>query len=901
MEVTQDSRRELVATLLKEAIDAAEGGEEEELNKLELAIEGAQKLGLHAELRVAGRRVLARWRKKNPRAQCAEAEVSRLSRQLSELRLCDALKQLFYALCVLPFKREHSFVAQFPREQEMCLKQLTRAISEAELAGVEVAVVEEARHSAERVQEQRKAERSANRKLESLLSSDCNQVKEILEQKKLKICGAEARRVLTDVADHLVRQAEKEQQQSWLMQELAAAGENGDAAQLRKLMTQASSLDLCVPPSVLALVDELEAGDSTRLDFTNLTSTSTVRSHVDVSEKLAAMQARQSKLLRRAIEKAEQYPDTRILDAAQKALAEAKQTRVPLDDIAVFERRLVEEGLHKLMSQVEEVTIGAVAENVLKDIVQVHQLARLVADGMRFGVDEDLLEDAEELHERSDELQAAFGRRIRDASDLERLHLAVDECKRVGLNVHTAERQVLRLKDLQVNRESTQAELMEASRGVGVAGRLRLETAVRAAKSAGVSAEQLRAASQKLQELREHEERCDVLAGEVQRSLPLLQKQPWRYQQLLEKARALKPWTSKLERLITDGKEILDKRPGECRASGKSAAELLGPLRDLLDAAETAGLQHESIKKGKEFLQHARREACQRSVAEHRLQLALNARDQGEIERSMRQVRALGQVGLTDHRPHRPHLRGEGDSAGLMEQASSVLQSLTETTWRDASAAISEAKHCGVTRTLIEQAKLKLRLKHRKRQEQEEACKSLQKILAKKEVPKQVLLAKITKVQRLQGIQANHDEQVQHTASLERALEEQKKDHMADLERAVKETFSSFVARNDQQMKHTAALESALEDHKVKHTAALEGALEEQRKGHEAALERTLKETFWLTQGLLGFLATIRLLQEHKLKHTAALASALEEQKKDHEAALERALKENHFLMPRSV
>ena len=54
---------------------------------------------------------------------------------------------------------------------------------------------------------------------------------------------------------------------------------------------------------------------------------------------------------------------------------------------------------------------------------------------------------------------------------------------------------------------------------MGVAGRLRLETAVRAAKSAGVSAEQLRAASQKLQELREHEERCDVLAGEVQRCL----------------------------------------------------------------------------------------------------------------------------------------------------------------------------------------------------------------------------------------------------------------------------------------------------------------------------------------------------------------------------------------------
>ena len=42
---------------------------------------------------------------------------------------------------------------------------------------------------------------------------------------------------------------------------------------------------------------------------------------------------------------------------------------------------------------------------------------------------------------------------------------------RLGLNVHTAERQCLRLKELQVNRESTQAELMEASRGVGVQAR----------------------------------------------------------------------------------------------------------------------------------------------------------------------------------------------------------------------------------------------------------------------------------------------------------------------------------------------------------------------------------------------------------------------------------------------
>ncbi|CAJ1366453.1 unnamed protein product, partial [Effrenium voratum] len=235
-------------------------------------------------------------------------------------------------------------------------------------------------------------------------------------------------------------------------------------------------------------------------------------------------------------------------------------------------------------------------------------------------------------------------------------------------------------------------------------GRLRLETAVRAAKSAGVSAEKLRAASQRLAELREHEQRCDVLAGEVQRALPVLQTQPWRYQQLLEAAAALKPWTSKLERLIAEGKEILDKREKdiarrrevrgqlllqlkkieEARAAGKSTHDLLVPLKDLLDKAESAGLQEESIQKGKLLLQNAKREACQRNVAEHRLQLALDARDHAEIERSMRQVRALGQVGLTEQSPRGTrHGRGllVGDresSAALMEQATSALRNLNE-------------------------------------------------------------------------------------------------------------------------------------------------------------------------------------------------------------------------------
>ncbi|CAJ1434113.1 unnamed protein product [Effrenium voratum] len=829
-EVTLDSRRELIGCILHAALEGAASGNEEDLEKLEQAIEGAQKLGAHAELRVRGRHVLSKWRRKNGRAERAEVEMARLSRQLSEISAqLRALPPDLAGHSTSTTCSEGAHEASVRQRQEATLKQLRRAISEAELAGVPLEAVADARDVAESVEEQRKVERSTAKKLEGLIAmQDASQLKEILLEQK-DLAGAETRQRLGEVAEHLIRQAEKEQQQSWLLQELAAAGEQSDAPRLRQLMIEASALDLAVPPSVRALLDELEVEERTQKAFT---STSTVKSRVDVSGKLAAMQARQSKLLRRAIEKAEQSPDGKLLDAAQKALAEAKQTRVPTDDIAAFERRLValenthrprlkvEEGLQKLMQQVEEVCIGAVSDSILKDIVQVHQLARLLADGQRFGADEGLLEEADELHERrhgvlqlrraaEDELRSALSRRCQTETDLERLQVAVEECKRLGLNVHTAERQCLRLKELQVNRESTQAELMEASRGVGVQGRLRLETAVRAAKSAGVSAEKLRAASQRLAELREHEQRCDVLAGEVQRALPVLQTQPWRYQQLLEAAAALKPWTSKLERLIAEGKEILDKREKdiarrrevrgqlllqlkkieEARAAGKSTHDLLVPLKDLLDKAESAGLQEESIQKGKLLLQNAKREACQRNVAEHRLQLALDARDHAEIERSMRQVRALGQVGLTEQSPRGTrHGRGllVGDresSAALMEQATSALRNLNEAaarrqaaaaalealntskgltgivpkeaeeegckSLRGARSAIQEAKQSGVASTLIEQAKLKLRRRRRDRQDQQEACSSLQKALSKKDVPKQVLLAKMTRVQRL--------------------------------------------------------------------------------------------------------------------------------------------------------
>lgn len=86
-----------------------------------------------------------------------------------------------------------------------------------------------------------------------------------------------------------MRQAEQEQQESWLLSELCCAGEQQDAPALRQLMTEASGLDLPVPPGVRALVDELEDGAR---PFAS-TMSSTTSSRGDVTERLAAMQGRQ--------------------------------------------------------------------------------------------------------------------------------------------------------------------------------------------------------------------------------------------------------------------------------------------------------------------------------------------------------------------------------------------------------------------------------------------------------------------------------------------------------------------------------------------------------------------------------------------------------------------------------
>lgn len=312
------------------------------------------------------------------------------------------------------------------------------------------------------------------------------------------------------------------------------------------------------------------------------------------------------------------------------------------------------------------------------------------------------------------------------------------------------------------------------------------------------------------------------MAGEVKRALPMLEKEPWRYQQLVEAAELLKPWTQQLDRLFKIGEDKLMKinednsrvrdaqsslssqikKIEERRAAGEPIYELLSPLENLLEKAKSSGVREEVIRQGQQHLRNAKRDGCQRSVAEHKLRLALNARDRLEIERSMRQVRALGLLGVPDQSAAKgvssaPNSarQEQTNSTRLMDMASSMLRNLgeasvrrqaaatslqqhissigpgsaqqvTPTTTGDASAsegttvwlkqaqdALQEAKQSGVSGTLIEQAKLVIRSKRRARQNQEDACKELQQVLSKKDVPPQVLKSKMCRVQRSQKME----------------------------------------------------------------------------------------------------------------------------------------------------
>jgi len=401
-----------------------------------------------------------------------------------------------------------------------------------------------------------------------------------------------------------------------------------------------------------------------------------------------------------------------------------------------------------------------------------------------------------------------------DDGKLEELHLAIDQASKCGIPTLHAERELLKLREIQVQREAAEAELREASKGQGAQGKARLAAAIQAAKTAGVSARRLRAANKRMENLEQHYEKCSLVAGNIRRRLPTIDQEPWRFQQIVESAQTLQPWTPELEKLVKVATEQLEKnialqtrqrevladlqailkRIAEGRALGQTCADGLKDdavlLAQVLPRAKEAKLREDILLEGEEQMRALKREGCQRTVAEHRLRLALNAKDFGEIERSLREVRALGgmiidntssSVAKVDQQEHKQTarlmdsahamLRHLGDMTKRRQAAETALlqtiaesdaapdivdsqaegamaQQGTEIWVREVMKIVDEAKQSGVAATLVEHAKMKIRQKRRERREQVQAIAALKKTLVKKNASTQELMRNMRKVER---------------------------------------------------------------------------------------------------------------------------------------------------------
>jgi len=402
-------------------------------------------------------------------------------------------------------------------------------------------------------------------------------------------------------------------------------------------------------------------------------------------------------------------------------------------------------------------------------------------------------------------------------------------CRGCGRAAMHAEREMKRLKDEQVRREAAEAELQEASKASGPHGRDRLAAAIQVAKTEAVPVRRLRVATDRHTELETHIKKCSLMAGNIRRID--LKEEPWRLQQLLDEAAVLQPWTPELQKIVQTSTQQIEKYRAERAKQSSMQAELqlafdkvmsshtsgqLGSseqkkLTDAIERAKVAGVKADVLRDAEKQLAELKRECSQRQVAEHRLRLAVNAKDLGEIGRAMREVKALDKHGLLEVPPPSAVASRSGaeqsQSARLMDVANSTMRHLSDAAsrknaaelallqhlssevsgapvpleWIDAGgvggsthgksskrgsaaatggkggwaddvrAALREARQSGVAPSLIEHVRMKAIQRRRTQDEQEQACKALQRSLAKRDVAPHELVQNIRRVQRFQG------------------------------------------------------------------------------------------------------------------------------------------------------
>jgi len=744
------------------------------------------------------------------------------------------------------------------RKAEMTLHQLRQAVAAAQGHKLTSDLLGQAIRVIQSIEQDQTHEDVHEHKLKQLLDlKDPEKIKAQLQlaRRRDEARGPKSQKIVSELQARVTKLTQREQHQQWLDAEIEAAIAHRDAYRLRQLTNQGRALELTVLPATTKLLHQLEqeqferevlgqpaasSSSSALVPTEALADSYAQRKRGSVNERLDVFVQRKKEAVEKVLDFVAYDPTLRKFEEAKQVISEAKATKVPPSIITEMEKRLTdledkfgprlhaEENLLQILRTSELVSYDMTEDEeedgpVLHDMAKIAVLRKAVNDARKMGVVEDLLDAGETLLFRSctfefQQREAAENLRqmlnnqqLSDDKQLEELHLAIDAASRCGLATLHAERELLRLREVQVNREAAEAELREARKGQGAQGKARLEAAIQAAKSAGVEASKLQAANSRMQELKEHYKKCSLVAGNIRRKLQTLEQEPWKFQQIVASAQSLQPWTTELDKLVRTATAQLDKcikgqaqqreveaelqallaRISEGRASGQTCADDTVQLAQVMVKAKEAKVRKEIFEEGEQQLKGLRREGCQRTVAEHRLRLALNAKDFGEIERSIREVRALEGLTAGNHSARGDQVH-QPQSARLMDSANSMLRHLgdmstrrqaaehalmlrindnednalhmhaavdgqansddahqgTEQWVRELMEIVHEAKQCGVAPSLIEHAKLKIRQKRREIREEEEAALALKKTLGKKDVSPQELLRSIRKVQR---------------------------------------------------------------------------------------------------------------------------------------------------------
>jgi hypothetical protein len=833
----EQSRKERLTVVLMSAMEMAEDeAREADLAALEKALNAAQSGGVLPHLRVKARKLLMEKRRKRDLAANAENVLRKTLEEASK-------------------------IVASGESNERFVERLKEQIAIASRHGLKKSIIEQAQLVLSDNENQKRKRQLTEQGLKELITSNDKEriedalflyARDFLEQDE------GARRI---VAQLEVRRAQLEQREARtkeLNTQIEAAKKEEDLQALCKLYDEAKKEGIKVSPSAIRTMHSLQAvaasmaSKTASQELDEEPSSLSLPSVRPKSEGSAAAQVtrkiyceKKQADVNQAVIKAEDDPHPKNVDFARKAVVDAKLERlVPENEIRQLERRLAilerTDGI-RLQAESELSRCLSVFEKLFEDKVSapmhdgnVIALQTSVDAAVAAGAAPDLLKRGHDLLDKWQSCskdQRKIRELLRDAlqrtgdtsADIHLLATAIKCCEENGINAAHAERKLAQWESMMERRISAEHELAEASDESGLAsgalGRQRLEHAIRAAEAAGVGVRKINEAHDRLARLTRHEKRCSAMAGNIQRLLPSLQEEPWRFLELMEATKRLKPWTAQLEKQVKASMDQMEKNRDLEERQKEVEEELkvvlmvhsrdLDKLQDVrsdkepklrgadqdtsrlekaIESAQKLRVKSQILDEAVACLKTVNKERSKLNVAEHRLRLAVNGKDLPEIERSTREIRALGR-NVSQPEGSQSARRPKGgppNSARLMEMATTVAKQLDDAAtrkqaaeselWRwiadeqppsihdsdgksvpvDQSKAwvsevldiVHEGKQTGVSATLIEHAKLKIHQRLRAEKERREACQVLAKHVNGKEVSTQDLLRGIHKVRR---------------------------------------------------------------------------------------------------------------------------------------------------------